>query len=331
MHECLNSVLDQTYKDYEIIVVDDGSRDTTKDVLKPYFDKIKYIYKENGGVASARNVGIKNASGEYIAWLDSDDKWLPYKLELQMDIFNKLPDIGLIHSDFACFTEKNGRLFDSYIKQYFHILNQYHLDFNEILRNSMQLQGDKLLIANNIEKVNVYWDDISDKAILGPMFLPSTVIIKKSCIDKIGLFNEKYKTAEDLDFHLRIAKLYEISYIDIPTVEYRRFHFDQLSSENMELESNLNWLNITISLGLNDVSYYRKNKTLVDMRLSHCYYGLGTVFYKNQNNVKAFKYFIKSLRINLKQRKIYFYTCLSLFRMMTIDYINYVFSIFNKK
>ena len=79
--ETLESVFAQTYKDYEIIVVDDGSTDNTKEVLQPYTSRIKYIYKENGGPASARNVGIKSAQGEYIAFLDSDDRWLPEKLE----------------------------------------------------------------------------------------------------------------------------------------------------------------------------------------------------------------------------------------------------------
>lgn len=76
--ECLDSVLSQTYKDYEIIVVDDGSTDNVKEVLLPNMQQIRYIYKENGGAASARNVGIMHAKGDYIAWLDSDDRWLPF-------------------------------------------------------------------------------------------------------------------------------------------------------------------------------------------------------------------------------------------------------------
>ena len=86
----IDSVLRQTYSDYEIIVVDDGSTDGTQEVIeKLYGGKLKYIYKNNGGPASARNVGLKNASGNYIAFLDSDDLWFPEKLETQIRFMEK--------------------------------------------------------------------------------------------------------------------------------------------------------------------------------------------------------------------------------------------------
>ena len=117
--ECLESALSQTCKDFEIILVDDGSTDNLKEVIEPYMSKIRYIYKENGGAASARNAGLRNAGGEYIAWLDSDDKWLPFKLELQVKILEKLPNAGFIYSDFSCFSDKKGKISDSYLREYF--------------------------------------------------------------------------------------------------------------------------------------------------------------------------------------------------------------------
>lgn len=91
--KAIDSVLVQTYTDYEIIVVDDGSTDNTKEVLEPYMGRIKYIYQENAGVSAARNAGIRAATGEWVAFLDSDDEWLPEKLAVQMDFVSENPEI----------------------------------------------------------------------------------------------------------------------------------------------------------------------------------------------------------------------------------------------
>jgi len=91
MAEAVQSVLDQTYEPLEIIVVDDGSTDNTRDVLEPFMDRITLLKQENKGVSAARNLGIKNARGEFIAFLDSDDLWLPDKTACQIDFFKANP------------------------------------------------------------------------------------------------------------------------------------------------------------------------------------------------------------------------------------------------
>ena len=94
--KAIDSVIQQTYRDYEIIVIDDGSTDNTKTVLRKYDDKIVYRYKENGGISSARSSGIEIAKGNYIALLDSDDFWLKNKLEKQMTCFKENASYGMV-------------------------------------------------------------------------------------------------------------------------------------------------------------------------------------------------------------------------------------------
>lgn len=99
--EAIDSVINQTYNDVEIIVIDDGSTDDTQQRLKQYKDAIKYIYQSNSGSAIARNRGILSSTGKYIAFLDSDDLWYPTKLEKQVRILDKNEDIGFVYCDYA--------------------------------------------------------------------------------------------------------------------------------------------------------------------------------------------------------------------------------------
>jgi len=97
--EAVNSVLSQTWRDLEIIVVDDGSTDGTQEVVRRYGEQVNYFCKENEGPSSARNMGIKKARGPYVAFLDSDDVWEPEKLRIQMDFMGEHPEIRLVCTD----------------------------------------------------------------------------------------------------------------------------------------------------------------------------------------------------------------------------------------
>ena len=94
--DAIESALAQTYPDVELIVVNDGSTDNTEDILKPYMDRIVYIYKENSGQGDALNTGIEAATGEYIGRVDDDDLHMPEKTELQVEMFEKNPELGLV-------------------------------------------------------------------------------------------------------------------------------------------------------------------------------------------------------------------------------------------
>jgi len=182
--ETLESVFAQTYEDYEIIVVDDGSTDNTREVLKPYMSRIRYIYKENGGASSARNLGIKSAEGEYIAFLDSDDLWMPEKLEKQMEYFQTNPDCGLVYSD------------------------------------CIRIDSDGVYLPQSdvYSKVSGY---IFLKLLEGFVLPTSTVIAKVECFGIAGYFDENLERCEDYDLWLRIARFFTVGYTEGPLVKYR--------------------------------------------------------------------------------------------------------------
>ena len=172
--KAIESVLDQKYEAYEIIVVDDGSTDDTQSVIKPYMAKISYFLKSNTGVASARNVGINNAKGNYIAFLDSDDLWSNNKLKETVKVIEQYPDVGLIHTG-AYRVNRNGRILGSIINK----------DW-----------GPKLYF----------------KLLQGFSIYNSSVVVKKECFENCGYFYEYYQAkagAEDWDRWIRIAKRYD--------------------------------------------------------------------------------------------------------------------------
>ena len=292
--ECLNGVFAQTYKDYEIIIVDDGSTDHLKETLKPYSGRIRYIYQGNGGAARARNTGIINSRGEYVAFLDSDDVWLPHKLGLQIRILSDLPELGFVHTDFGHIDDRSSVLAETSARSFFNILDIYGITFESIYPNRARLREVCPGIPDGYKNISLYWGDLSPKLIYGPMYLTSSTLIRKKCINDTGLFNENYVTAEDFDHGS-----------------------GQLSSYEMQVETYKAWLEIATCLWKEDAEFYSSNKKLVDWRLSHYYYALGTAYYAKKNFSMAVKSFIGSLKLNIRQKMVYLYLLTAAIKSIT--------------
>ncbi len=204
IRQTLESVLSQTFNDLEIIVVDDGSTDSTADIVNSFKDnRIVYHYKANQGLSSARNKGISLSQGEYIAFLDHDDIWLPEKLKIQLEVFTANQEAAMVFSD-AYITDLNGKR----IKRFFKISPPF--------------------------KGKVFNKLLSDN------FVPIlTVMLKRTVFEKTGLFNSNYKIAEDWDFFLRLAKNYSFDYINTPLAEYRVHDASFSKNAKLALEESL--------------------------------------------------------------------------------------------
>ena len=173
--EALKSVCAQTYTDYELVVIDDGSTDDTERHLKPWLPKIRYIKKANGGECSARNMGIRQATSEYVAFLDSDDQWEPFFLQTVMEAMDETPSLGLVTTGRYVFP-KGIRL-------------------PRIPHSSLKGDLYQTLFQNNFVTA-------------------SGCIVKRECFDKVGMFDEDLEQAGDYDMWLRIAKEYPIAFIN---------------------------------------------------------------------------------------------------------------------
>lgn len=185
----IQSVLNQTYQDFELIVVDDGSSDNTGEVVATFADsRIHYLrHEENRGAAAARNTAIKTAQGRYIAFLDSDDEWLPEKLEKQMKVFGNVSSrVGIVYTDM-------WRIGQDGVRKYWH--------------SSRIMPEDGLI-----------YDHLIGGRLTGISM--SSVIIRRGCFAKVGMFDEELSRLIDRDLFIRLSKHFYFYHIAEALVNY---------------------------------------------------------------------------------------------------------------
>lgn len=207
----IRSVLDQTYGNYEVIIVDDGSTDDTLQVLNTFVPSscdfvekpIRVFSKSNGGPASARNLAIRNSTGKYIAFLDGDDLWTPDKLAEQVAFLEQHSEVGMTFAEAIVFTERNGQK-----------------EFREKIGYTGETSFCHLLLGDHIPN--------------------STVMIRRECVDKIGLLNESSElvAVEDYEYWLRLARSFPIKGIAKP-MAYYRVHANNLMGDGEDIERGL--------------------------------------------------------------------------------------------
>jgi glycosyltransferase involved in cell wall biosynthesis len=228
VEDAVESVLDQTYRRFEIIVVDDGSTDDTAGRLEKYRDAVRVVTQENRGSSRARNVGLGLARGEYVAFLDADDRWRPRKLEWQLACFREIGDVGMVFTDFSAIDPDGGIVAGSYLDGAFGVFKEYGITLSEILRDSRRIPGTGP--GSDSGGFRAHFGPAFRELCKGNFILPSTTLFRRSQIERIGLrFNETYRCAIDQDFHLRFALHHPVAYLDAVTAEYRIGREGQLS------------------------------------------------------------------------------------------------------
>lgn len=203
IQEAIESVLNQTYKDIELVVVDDGSNDNTRKIVEKYKDVI-YIYQENKGQGSARNLGIEVSKGEYLAFLDSDDLYAPDKIEKQLKILLKNNNIDVVYNDLKVVDEK--------------------LNYLNILKSEGIYEKREDLLANIIYR----------QVIQGPICM----MLRRKCIEDIK-WSEELIYAVDYEYVIKLAFKYNFKYLEEPLYIYRRHESNLSNKHNTTVEEEI--------------------------------------------------------------------------------------------
>jgi glycosyltransferase involved in cell wall biosynthesis len=195
--KAVESVLDQTYRHFEIILVDDGSTDDTPERLRPYEDRIRYVYQDNQGLSAARNTGIQTSRGDLVAFLDSDDLWHPRKLEFQVRCLAESPRICLVAAD---------------------VVKGLQGEWADLESSSLPTRPVTLR-----------------EMLIRSRFGPSSVLVRRHCFDIVGLFDTSLRSAEDRDMWIRILSHFPAVKLALPLWWYRQ-HAGNMSKAASRME-----------------------------------------------------------------------------------------------
>lgn len=216
--ETVSTILDQTQPPLEVLIVDDGSTDDTAAVCSTFPDTVRYIRQQNAGVSAARNRGIREARGEWIAFADSDDPWELTKLEVQIKVMEALPQTGW--SITGCTViDLEGRMAPGAQswRRVFAAFQGGDIDPDQHFVNWLK----KTTITVGSRKHSVYWGDAFGLLFLGNVVLPSSVLMHKELANRVGGFDEQFRLAEETEFFHRVAAVAPLAVVMSPLARYR--------------------------------------------------------------------------------------------------------------
>jgi glycosyltransferase involved in cell wall biosynthesis len=281
--EAIQSVLDQTFQDFELLIVDDGSTDNTREIVGSFKDqRIKYIHQENRGVSAARNNGILASSGEYIAFLDSDDLWLPQSLELKVRSLDSHPDAALVCSDLELFDNDTGARLGSF----------WHGSISRFSLKRVSKQPLNQLLT------------------IGCFIGPQATLIRRRVFSDVGYFDESLRSCGDWDMFVRILKRFLIDIIDIPLTKLRR-HGYSMWSTGKNIDENYQNEVYAINKVINSDAFTKAEIALAKKRLARVHFSYGCEKLRSGNTALAREKLLASVKYNPWRIRPYIYIVLT--------------------
>ena len=279
----VQSALAQRGVAVEVIVADDGSEDETAHVVARVAadagevaggPRVVYCRQPNGGVSAARNFGMRRARGEFIALLDSDDHWMPWKLAAQVAVLRGRPDVGMVWTDMAAVDDGGAVVHERYLRTMYHA---YHdVDIADVLERVGTLGELVDDVPPEHAAAQVWAGDLFAAMLSGNLVHTSTVLLRRSWLARSGGFDESLRpSGEDYEFHLRTTSLGPVALVDAPSTLYRIGHPDQLTGPGFNVAIARNDLRTILRWGREGEARHVVSHAFVRRRLAHSYAWLG--------------------------------------------------------
>ncbi len=310
--QALDSVLAQSYPSREVVVVDDGSTDNTAAVVRAYGDLVRYVRTERGGVAHARNVGMRHARGRYLTFLDSDDLLYPYALELQTSLLERFPQAGLVCAEMSGFDDHG--FFERYHLKTYHrsAYRDPSVTYDRVFTSSMPLaqavgvpaglQADDATVAAR----RVYLGNVFDTYLLKLVLCQNSVMLRREVVAAAGERNVRVRHWQEVDYLLTITRRHEVCFADVPT--YRlRYHEGQVSTTAgpdgtpVWMRKQQILLRVVKRHALADRDYYERHREPIDRHLAHLHRAVAVPMLLSRDSASRSRRYLRYARRHLRR------------------------------
>jgi glycosyltransferase involved in cell wall biosynthesis len=216
LEQAIESVCIQTVKDIEIIVVDDGSSDGTSDMVKRFSDRVQFFRQEHGGLNMARNFGLRQARGDFIALLDDDDLWLPFKTELQLSVLKRFPELAYVFSDFIIFNESGIKT-----SQGLATWHKFPKPWEQLMEQHHSAKKLSLMLPPETDDYHIHIGRLYHELLYEPYVLPSTTLVRRSAIRSDDPFPENNTHCGDWQFFADLSRHSSCGFMSLATASNR--------------------------------------------------------------------------------------------------------------
>jgi glycosyltransferase involved in cell wall biosynthesis len=317
LRRAVDSVLEQTHPEVEVLVVDDGSTDDTARRVAEWYGsepRVRYLFQENAGVSAARNHGLVAARGNFLALLDSDDYWYPWKLELQLKCLRRT-GAGMIWSDMDAVGDGARLVQARYLRTMYSAYQQFTSD--QLFQRHISVLTQDLPESLSADHVDLFAGDLFAPMIMGNLVHTSTVLMTRERFAHVKAFREDLKhSGEDYDFHLRTCRAGLVAFIDIATIGYTVGMEDQLTRPSLMIHIARNTLKTIEPIIKEERGTGRLPDTMVRSALANANAWVGEELLKLKELREARSYLLRSLRFKAWSPRIYGLVIASLLPMV---------------